>query len=387
MPGPAPTLASFAVVGHRGLRMLLGSVDRSRDNNLNLIRLAAALMVLVSHSYVLAPGGPRAEPWHALGITPGAIAVDVFFFCSGLLVMSSWWHVPSLRAFALARAARVLPGLWAMVALSVPVLYLFSKADAAGYFGAPETWIYVLKNSTLFGGTTGLLPRVFEDNPFAGAVNGSLWTLPHEVRCYALLAAVGVVARLAGHRQRQAVTLAWALLALGAAALLVRAALQGADDPRSRLLLMFSLGALAYQGRDRLRLRAGAAFACVAVLAAGTLLQSRLYTAVYPLPLAYLVLALAYLPGGALRQFNRLGDYSYGVYIYAFPVQQAVTALQPQIGLGTHIAVSTLFTLVLAVLSWHAVEKPALAAARRWRSRRRAGTGTPSSPMAGTAAG
>ncbi|MBQ1763654.1 MAG: acyltransferase, partial [Aquincola sp.] len=83
----------------------------------------------------------------------------------------------------------------------------------------------------------------------------------------------------------------------------------------------------------------------------------------------------------------RLGDYSYGVYIYAFPVQQAVTALQPQIGLGTHIAVSTLFTLVLAVLSWHAVEKPALAAARRWRSRRRAGTGTPSSPMAGTAAG
>lgn len=225
--------------------------------------------------------------------------MDVFFFCSGLLVMSSWWHAPSLRAFALARAARVLPGMWAMVALSVPVLFLFSQAGAAGYFLAPETWTYVLKNSTLFFGTTGNLPRVFENNPLAGAVNGSLWTLPQEVRCYALLAVVGLLARWVGRHQRRLVNLAWVLLALAlaSAALLLRAGLRGGDDPSSRLLMMFALGAL-----------------------------------------AYLVLVLAYLPGGALRQFNRLGDYSYGVYIYAFPVQQAVTALSPQIGLPAHIA-------------------------------------------------
>lgn len=367
--------------------MLLGSLDRSRDNNFNLIRLLAALMVLVSHSYVLAPGRDGSEPWHTLGITPGSIAVDVFFFCSGLLVMSSWWHAPSLRAFALARAARVLPGMWAMVALSVPVLFLFSQAGAAGYFLAPETWTYVLKNSTLFFGTTGNLPRVFENNPLAGAVNGSLWTLPQEVRCYALLAVVGLLARWVDRHKRRLVNLAWVLLALASAALLLRAGLRGGDDPSSRLLMMFALGALAYQARSHLRLHAGAALACAVVLAAGTLLQSRLYTAVYPLPLAYLVLVLAYLPGGALRYFNRLGDYSYGVYIYAFPVQQAVTALSPQIGLPAHIAVSTAMTLLLAVASWHAVESPALEAARRWRARRRSAAGGPAGPMAGTAAG
>jgi peptidoglycan/LPS O-acetylase OafA/YrhL len=74
-----------------------------------------------------------------------------------------------------------------------------------------------------------------------------------------------------------------------------------------------------------------------------------------------LVLALAYLPGGFIRHFNRFGDYSYGLYIYAFPVQQSIAALIPGVGVAAMIALSFVVSLLLSIMSWHLIEKRALA--------------------------
>jgi peptidoglycan/LPS O-acetylase OafA/YrhL len=81
----------------------------------------------------------------------------------------------------------------------------------------------------------------------------------------------------------------------------------------------------------------------------------------YSLSLAYLLLWLAYAPGGALRKFNQLGDYSYGVYIYAFPIQQSLVALFPGISIPVMTLAATVATLVFATASWHLIEKRALA--------------------------
>jgi len=82
---------------------------------------------------------------------------------------------------------------------------------------------------------------------------------------------------------------------------------------------------------------------------------------VYPPTIAYIVLWLAYVPGGWLRAYNRVGDYSYGVYIYAFPVQQALIASFPDMGAMGVFLSATAITLPLAIASWHYIEKPALA--------------------------
>ncbi len=83
--------------------------------------------------------------------------------------------------------------------------------------------------------------------------------------------------------------------------------------------------------------------------------------ALYPLALGYVVLWLALVPGGVLRLYNRLGDYSYGFYLWQFPIQQCIVLARPQIRQPELLLASLPAALALAVVSWHLVEAPALA--------------------------
>jgi peptidoglycan/LPS O-acetylase OafA/YrhL len=94
--------------------------SRERDNNFKLIRVAAALAVLVTHSFVLATGDRDAEPLNdSLGLTLGDIAVDVFFVTSGFLVTASLLRRERTLDYLRARALRVYPALWAMLLVVV----------------------------------------------------------------------------------------------------------------------------------------------------------------------------------------------------------------------------------------------------------------------------
>ena len=81
---------------------------------------------------------------------------------------------------------------------------------------------------------------------------------------------------------------------------------------------------------------------------------------VYVLTLPYIVLYIAYIPKGTVRKYNLLGDYSYGMYIYAFPVQQSIVHVYREIEVNNLISMSWIATLILAVLSWYFIEKPCL---------------------------
>lgn len=83
-----------------------------------------------------------------------------------------------------------------------------------------------------------------------------------------------------------------------------------------------------------------------------------LFFVVYTLSLPYMIFYLAYVPKGKIRSFNKVGDYSYGIYIYAFPVQQSIAAaIFPGISVANMVLGSFAVTFVLAFLSWHFIEK------------------------------
>jgi peptidoglycan/LPS O-acetylase OafA/YrhL len=343
----------------------LAQVCHGRQNSFHLLRLLAAAAVLFSHCFALLTGDGKSEPLRtAFGCTPGSIAVDVFFLVSGLLVTISLVRRASAVDFAKARFFRIWPGLTVAVVLTVFVLGpVFTRLPLGDYLRATDTWRYLYRNVILLRGIDYNLPGVFESNPWAKAVNGSLWTLPVEVSCYlVLLASWLVLARVnIGIKFERLVAIAWvALLAWHAYGL----ATGTLEDSPGRLYFMFCTGSALYLLRDRIRLSWRVLAACVIAtgLSAG---HGWLFGVVYSLALPYAMLCLAYLPTGPILQFNRLGDYSYGTYIYAYPVQQSFVRLFPELTSMQLFAGSLAVTLAIAVISWHVIEKPALGLVKR----------------------
>lgn len=343
--------------------MRLSDYAVGRDNNFNLIRLLAALSVIFSHSIaVLGLPGNCEVFFDRLGLSAGEMAVDVFFVASGFLVTGSLVNRGSLIAFLWARTLRIYPALWVMLALTVFVLApALTTLPVADYLRAPGTYEYFWKCATLIGGVRYSLPGVFETMPLKGEFNGSLWTLPIELRMYLYLAAGWFVLAAVPAIRVKALTLAAPVAAAAFLAIILRGRLSGGPFNAAHIrVFMFLAGTTLYLWRDKVAMNRGAMFALAAALAIASFNKSVFFVA-YVLLLAPLVLHLAYIPGGRVRSFNGYGDFSYGVYIYAFPIQQTLAKFFPALSLFAMVILSGLLTLGVAALSWHGVEKRALA--------------------------
>ena len=197
--------------------------------------------------------------------------------------------------------------------------------------------------------------------PLKGEVNGSLWTLPIEARLYLWLAVAWLVLAVVSPVRMKALRLIAPIAVAVFAFLIIKAQLTtGNANGREIRQFMFIYGAALYLWRDRIPMSPVALFALPAILVAAAVNQTVFFFA-YAAFLAPLVMHMAYLPGGRVRRFNGWGDFSYGVYIYAFPIQQTIVLLMPGLSLGAMVALSSLVTLAVAFLSWNLVEKPALA--------------------------
>ncbi len=325
-----------------------------KRNNLDFIRFAAAAGVILSHAFPLAQGTGTREPLEDFTrgqMTLGRLCVAVFLVISGLLITQSYERTPSLARYTWARVLRIFPGLAVVLLLSALLLGpALTQAPLGVYFGSSETYLYLLRNFTLYA-PQWELPGVFTGNAYPGAVNGSLWTLKYEVGFYLLVAGLGAAGLLRK----------WVALAGWAAAAVVP--FVPYVGPRlgfwPELYLYFGGGLALYLLRDRVRMSPWVALGCAAALGVTAWLGVGFRHAVGCCG-AYLVLYLAFLPS-RLSGFARHGDFSYGVYIYAFPVQQLVTAL---LGGRTewwvNAALSLPVVVALAALSWHLVEQPAL---------------------------
>ena len=339
---------------------LLSAYTTSRDNNFNLIRAIAASLVLFSHSFAIALGSGDFEPLRStIGMTWGDIAVDIFFVTSGFLITSSYFSRNNIIAFVWARVLRIYPALIVAMLFCVFVVGLWhTRNSLTEYVSSQQTLKYLVKNSVLFFDVEFKLPGVFLDVPYKEVVNGSLWTLPYEVKMYAMLALILVFASYLSRR--------WKIVSVKNAVLLVGVVSVSVHIfnhfqpilPREfvRLFSMFFVGVAFYVWRDRVRLSSGVIVVGLPLLILSSFSKD-VFFVLYCLLLPFLVFYLAYVPSGGVRNFNKLGDYSYGIYIYAFPVQQSIAATVPNVSVPTMIVLSFVFTLVLAMISWHVVEK------------------------------
>lgn len=334
-----------------------------RGNNFDVLRLVAASLVLFSHSYALTG---NAEPFAEVsGWTFGEVGVVMFFAMSGFLIAKSWTDLPQLVPFTVKRALRILPALVVAVSVTVFVIGpLFTTLPLGSYFSDPVTWLYLVRASLLIT-FFGTLPGVFEDNPYPDAVNGSLWTLPVEACCYALAAALGTLGLL-----RRSVLLAAfsCLLVLYVTPLspFSNAPAGGTTGGNLTLVIMlgatFMLGTLAYSLRERLHL-SWAIVAALTVLWIATW-DGGWVRATGVLAISFSVLVFAFRTPAWLRRLTAPGDVSYGIYVYAFPVQQSVAALWGGVDPLVMFAIAFPVTYCLAFMSWRLVERPALALKR-----------------------
>jgi peptidoglycan/LPS O-acetylase OafA/YrhL len=338
--------------------------NAGRVNNFNLIRIFAALAVLLSHSFPLS-GTAIVEPCITImGMRAGTIAVDVFFVTSGFLVTGSLLKRNTIE-FLWARALRIYPALLVMVVFTVFGLGLFFTTDTtSSYLANHKTYVYLFKNSILVTGVTYDLPGVFGDNPLRNAVNGSLWSMPFEIAMYAILTSLWLFLGMTSRERVKVlkITLMLCLIFSGIAHIAAHFYFPANSDFAQnfiRLFFMFISGAAFYTMRNNITL-SGSVFLFLIACLSLALMEKNAFFVIYSIAIPYMTLYLAYAPSRYIQKYSNAGDYSYGVYIYAFPVQQSIAALLPHVSVWLMMILSSGITLAFAALSWHFLEKYAL---------------------------
>lgn len=286
-------------------------MNNGQRNNFDALRLLGAFLVLISHQFALSGRGePRFVGDHSFG----NLGVLMFFSISGYLVTSSWLKDPHILRFTTRRVLRMAPALCASV---------------------PLTWTVIVAL-----GLTG-----FPENP-RHLTNGSLWTIPYEVYCYLLLLVAGITTR------RPSI-----VLAVGVFGYFVLSGLQSGERFLAYFGLFFAAGSL-LRACPALRQPLPTLLFVVTGYALMRIDQTKL-------GLAFVVPSLTIAVGVrswiGLRDISKIGDLSYGIYIYAWPVQQIGVALMGrQAPYFELLSITVPVTLALAAASWHFVEKKAL---------------------------
>lgn len=319
------------------------------SNNFDFVRVLAASLVIVSHQYgLMGLGEPEAFP----GFSYGGIGVLIFFSLSGYLVAQSWDRDSNLFRFTVKRALRIFPGLICVTLLMALIMGpRVSSLDAQTYFAGPEVWRFITHTIGLWD-MPDRLPGVFTTN-HVGTVNSSLWTIPVELKWYGFLAFLGL---LGVFRVRFALPAMIVVLALCRFVL----PFPGAHHVLLEFGLCFMSGMAMHVCRadiERYRQQIQATLACAAV--ALWLLKMEYFAVVVALP--YLVVTVGTARTAVLRRFGRFGDLSYGLYIYAFPIQQTIIHSSHNTApFWLNLVASSAAIAILAFLSWHLIESPAL---------------------------
>lgn len=310
-------------------------------------------MVLFSHSFPLF--GLNWEPMGGTGAcTTGEFAVLIFFIISGFLITASFQNAPNLGSFLINRILRLVPGLIFVVLLTIFVLGpLVTVLPKDEYFKNVATWEYL--NNILIYPQVARLPGVFEGLPLPGAINGSLWTLRIEFTMYLAVPLLGYLGLLHPKRIWWVVAAFWIAFVHYLREKSPSIYFYMEIPALFKFGFVYMIGVAFYVCREHIPMRRD-----FALLSAALFIGS-LYT---PFAMFGTLIFTAYplLYFGLKPRFKfKLPDISYGVYIFAFPLQQTYMWY---VGWSQHLAWFPVtvapFVTICAIVSWYLVEKPAL---------------------------
>jgi peptidoglycan/LPS O-acetylase OafA/YrhL len=330
------------------------------------LRLIGATTVVIDHSSPLLDSSRLTVFPAQWGVSPGYIALMAFFAMSGYQISDSWSRDPSWWRFAARRLLRLLPPLWVLLIVTVFVLGpLLTSWEQGDYWSHLQTWRYLVGNSVLFL-LQHDLPGMFDTNPYPWSVNGSLWTLPMEAVGYLLVLVLGLLVAV-GCRRFVILPVLVTMVVLDG---MFQAKFGYNGDAGSFLsvpigslvsfLVPFLIGVLLHWCRDYVPLRPMIAVVLVAVwLCVHGMTLERFALA---LMASYGAVVLAYHWPKRLEATAPWVYGSYGMYIWAFPIQQMIIAagVDNQWVLMS-LAVPAAYLCGLA--SWRLVEMPT----QRWR--------------------
>ena len=334
----------------------------SKRDNFLVLRIVAALMVIYGHSFALTRDIGTTDIFlsHGWGVYSGDIAVDIFFVISGFMVSGSYLSGSGLFNYMAARLLRIVPAYALILLLSALVIGpMLTTQGVSTYFASPDVLLYVSKNLHFSSDMAWTLPGVFDGHRMT-AINGSLWTLPAEMRMYLLVAALGVFGLL-GNR----------MLGLAAVAALFLAALVNPQllplhTDWVRLGGFFCIGILAQLFKEHIQIRHNA------MLALAVLTYISYHTASYhwllAVSIAYFCFWFAYRT--PLIGLEKFGDPSYGIYLWGWPAQQIALSLKPDMTPLVNFIVAMVFAVAMGYASWHGIERPALSLKGRLRQAR-----------------
>ncbi|MCJ2135999.1 acyltransferase [Methylobacterium sp. J-026] len=328
-----------------------------RANNFGSLRLLFAVLVILAHAPELVDGDRSRELLTRVfgTLSLGEVAVDGFFLVSGYLITASYRAKRSFPDYLMRRVLRIYPAFVVASLLCIAVVAPLAGGDLAAA-SPPET---LVRLALLL---MPMVPGAFATLPYP-LLDGSMWTIPCEFGCYLLLGLVGT-ARALRRRGRYLALLA----GLGGLLVLRRVFLPigqpgdglGALSEMIRLTFVFACGGgfqlfadrIAYTGR-------GAALAALLLLP--LMFSPPLAEPAFAILGGYLIFWFAFaVRPNALSRATAQVDPSYGLYLYAWPIQNLLVARVPGISPWTEAALALAAAIPLGLLSWYLVERPAL---------------------------
>ena len=329
---------------------------RDDDNNFTLLRLFAALLVVYGHSFALAASCGQCfdVTTRFLGyMYSGDLGLHIFFVVSGFLVTFSMDRSPNLKRFIYSRALRIYPGLLVFIGIAAFVVApWFSTVGLDEYLSSTELPKFLAVNASATG-YYPTLPGLFADSKYPNAIAGTLWTLWIEVRLYLIVALIGCLGLL---RSRAAANGSILLLMALGVLFPTYALLLGGNPDNVRLAGYFAAGALMYVNRNSIPMRLDALLLLIVV---AWLSRNRPEYDLYAgAVIVYASLLFAF--ARKIQMPRGLDDYSFGIYLYGWMIQQVLFELMPGIGPYAMALWAIPLSILAGAVSWHWVEKPAL---------------------------
>lgn len=340
--------------------MSISNILLPDKNNITLTRLILACMVIVGHTYVLNPVGSHIDIISA--VEPfddfGSFAVKIFFFLSGLLVVNSLQNRKNSFHYWSHRFLRIFPALIIILVISAFIIGpIFTKLNIHSYFNDKATYRYVYKNIILI--TKYNLPGVFENNKYANAVNGSLWSLSWEFKCYIITYLIYLISFKKYFKWVG--TILFSILAIQV--IYFRYFLSYDLTWNPHYPFYYCLGAIIALHADKIKLDFRILGLMFALMVLGYFIGFPYNTVFF---ISFFCLFLLWLSTTKLSlKFKLENDISYGVYLWGFIVQQCINACFPDLGFFTYMLVALSLSIVMGAISWFLIEKPSMKFAKK----------------------